>query len=84
MYSIEAIQSDAFFTSLTLSRPRLISYRNQSIDLLCKSMDWLLYDIDLRRERVKWAFTTQKHIWNFRVVFTQNILINILKSVEEF
>ena len=37
---------------LTLSRWRLISYRNQSIDLQRKSMDWFLYDIGLRRERV--------------------------------
>ena len=37
---------------LTLSRRRLLSYRNQSIDLLCKSVDWFLYDNDLRRERV--------------------------------
>ena len=29
-----------------------LSYRNQSIDLLCKSMDWFLYDNDLRHERV--------------------------------
>ena len=28
------------------------SYRNQSIDLLCESMDWFLYDRDLRVERV--------------------------------
>ena len=27
-------------------------YRNQSIDLLYKSVDWFLYDKDLRRERV--------------------------------
>ena len=39
--------------SLTLSWRRPISYKNQSIDLLCKSMDWFLYDNDLRRERVK-------------------------------
>ena len=38
---------------LTLSRRRPISYRNQSIDLLCKSMDWFLYHIALRRERIK-------------------------------
>ena len=30
-----------------------MSYRNQSIDLLGKSMDWFLYDIGLRHERVK-------------------------------
>ena len=28
---------------LTLSWRRQLSYRNQSIDLLCKSIDWLLY-----------------------------------------
>ena len=30
-----------------------LSYRNQTIDLLCKSMDWFLYDRDLRHESVK-------------------------------
>ena len=30
-----------------------LSYRNQSIDLRSKSMDWFLYDRDLRHERVK-------------------------------
>ena len=38
---------------LTLSRRRPLSYRNQSIDLLCKSMDWFLYDNGLRHGRVK-------------------------------
>ena len=28
-------------------------YRNQSIDPLCKSMDWFLHDRDLHHERVK-------------------------------
>ena len=37
---------------LSLSRQRSLSYRNQSINLLCKSMDWFLYDRDLRHERV--------------------------------
>ena len=37
--------------SLTLSWRRPL-YRNQSIDLLCKSMDWFLYDNGLRHERV--------------------------------
>ena len=40
-------------TLLTLSRRGPLSYRNQSIDLLCKSMDWFLYDNGLRHERVK-------------------------------
>ena len=38
---------------LTLSRRRPLSYRNQSIDLLLKSVDWFLYDKGLRHERVK-------------------------------
>ena len=29
-----------------------LSYRNQSIGSLCKSMDWFLYDRDLHHERV--------------------------------
>ena len=39
---------------LTLSCRRPISYRNQYIDFLCKSMDWFLCNIGLRHERVKW------------------------------
>ena len=38
---------------LTLSRRRPLSYRNQSIDLLRKSVDWFLYDNGLPLERVK-------------------------------
>ena len=38
---------------LTLSWRRPIPYRNQFIDLLCKSMDLFLYDNGLRHERVK-------------------------------
>ena len=39
-------------TFLTPSRLRPILYRNQSIDLQSKSMDWFLYDIGLQCERV--------------------------------
>ena len=38
---------------LTLSWRRPLSYRDQSIDLLRKSMDWFLYDNGLRHGRVK-------------------------------
>ena len=37
---------------LTLSWRRPISYRNQSTFLRSKSMNWFLYDIGLRHERV--------------------------------
>ena len=36
---------------LALSRRRPLSYRNKSIDLPRKSMDWLLYNNGLRLER---------------------------------
>ena len=39
--------------TLTLSRRRTLSYRNQFIDLLCKSMDWFLPDRDHPHERAK-------------------------------
>ena len=40
-----------FFTKdVTLSSRRSLLYRSQSIDLLCKSIDWFLYDKDLRHE----------------------------------
>ena len=39
------------FSSLTLSWRGPLSYRNQSIDLQSKSMDWFLYDRKLHHER---------------------------------
>ena len=44
--------------ALTLSWRRSLLYRNQSIDLHCKSMEWFsmewfLYNRDLRHERIK-------------------------------
>ena len=41
---------------LTLSWRRPLSYRNQSIDLPSKSLDWFLYVNGLRYERVKDIF----------------------------
>ena len=39
--------------SSTFSLRKTLSYRNQSIDLKCKSIDWFLYDRNLRHKRVK-------------------------------
>ena len=47
-----------FARFLTLSRRMPLSYRNQSIDLQSKSVDWFLYNNDLRHERVKNSFLT--------------------------
>ena len=44
---------------LTLSRRRPLSYRNQSMDLQNKSMDWFLYDNGLRHERVNVVLLTK-------------------------
>ena len=41
--------------ALTLTRRRTLSYRKQFIDLQCKSMDWFLYDKDIRHARVKYT-----------------------------
>ena len=38
---------------LTLLCESSLSYRNQSIDFNCESVDWFLYDMDLCRKRVK-------------------------------
>ena len=45
---------------LTLSWRRSISYKNQSIDLQSKSMDWFVYERDLRHEIVK------VYLWGIR------------------
>ena len=52
-----------------------LSCRNQSIDLLCKSMDWFLYDNRLRHERVKW-WDIQKI--NFEIGYLKNFDIKPL------
>ena len=45
-------QSKLTTSLLTLLWQKAISYRNQSIDLIYKSMEWFLYDRDIRHERV--------------------------------
>ena len=41
-----------------------LSYRNKSIDLLWKSIDWFLYDRDLRHEIVKGLYYSGGIQWN--------------------
>ena len=47
------------FSQWTLSWFRSLFYRNQSIDLLCKSMGWFLYD----RDRVMKELMTATNRW---------------------
>ena len=67
---------------LTLSWRRPLSYRNQSIDLVCKSMGWFLYDNGLRHERVKpvfnsvlWLFCLSGNLFDF--LFLVDLFRNI-------
>ena len=55
-----------------------MSYRNQSIDLLRKSMDWFLYDIGLRHERVKFAKFVGTH---FSQSTTGRLLLIVAVSI---
>ena len=65
--------------ALTLPWWRSPSYRNQSNNLLCKSMDWFLYDRDLFHERVKTLFThhTPKVCPLYRVVKQNSLFFSI-------
>ena len=59
---------------------------DQSIDLLCKSMDWFLYDNGPRHERVKFSFTyfVQKQIETGTGIFKSTkitFLFPIVKSL---
>ena len=56
-------------TCLTLSWRRLLSYRNQSIDLRSKSVDWFLYDKDPRHQRVEVNKNTGKNSLIYALVF---------------
>ena len=55
-------------------------YRNQSIDLLCKSMDWFLYDRGLRHERVK-SLHVLKQVRGIIISFDKNSLQRQFKDV---
>ena len=49
-------------------------YRNQSIDLLRKSMDWFLYDNGITKEFIKITFAADMELSNYPVNF--NIYLN--------
>ena len=70
----EALQMFFFKLLLTLSWRRPLSFRNQSIDLLHKSMVWFLYDNGLPHERVKMGKNEEKYwvqhiLWSSKILF---------------
>ena len=60
-----------YLASLTLSWRRPLSYRNQSIDLLHKLMDWFLYYNCLRHERIKLSDS----IWQYNLILLWWLII---------
>ena len=70
----------------TLSWRRPLSYRNQSIDLLAKSMDWFLHDNGLRHERVKHSFLDKLNpicICGFDIETLNHFFLHCLRFANE-
>ena len=78
MFIARTKQRTNFF--LTLSRPRPISYGNQSIDLHFKSMDWFLYDIDVGRERVNVLSFILTCSWFHLLIFNYILITSFKKN----
>ena len=76
-------QYDANPHELTLLWRRPLSYRNQSIDLQSKSIDWFPHDSGLRHEIVKhtfWNNSFAKDRYSWKVVSCKNgVLKNFAK-----
>ena len=70
---------------LILSWRSPLSYRNQSTDLLCKSMDWFLYDNGLRHERVHQVHSTfALKLWQFHwncKNYQKNHALTVIKTL---
>ena len=81
----------SYLLKLTLLWRRPLSYRNQSIHLQSKSMDWFLYDNGLRHERVNTNLIKAQRLQftgilpivvlqNFRIVFEKYFLMKFFFS----
>ena len=69
---------------LTLSWWRPLSYRNQSTDLLRKSMEWLLYDNGIRHERVKMGKKWRKMLTPTYSLKFKNIILFLNRALYFF
>ena len=70
--------SNQFYLTLSWRRP--LSYRNQSIDLRSKSVDWFLYDNGLRHERVKQVIKQCVKYARIRVFSDLFFLCNLIRE----
>ena len=70
---------------LPFSWRRSLSCRNQSIDLLYKSMDWFLYDGDLLHERIKVLplFTNGERLSHFISGFQEKFFESFLTGTKK-
>ena len=66
---------------LTLSWWRFLSYRNQFIDLLSKSMDWFLYDMNLHHGRFNQVLPKMSHAT--RLKFSSTIIQSFSYFIRE-
>ena len=81
-YALQHVRTDSrcmwMKSVLNLSWRRSLLYRNQSIDLQNKSMDWFLYDKNLRHERVNALLLACIH-WDIFLDYDKIIDICALK-----
>ena len=70
-----------FYNSIMTWR-RPLSYRNQFIDLLCKSVDWFLYDRGLRHKRVNVVLTNRDEVIQqyFKSGLSSNETLSVLSA----
>ena len=73
---------EKWLATLTLSWRRPLSYRNQSIDLQSKSMDWFLYDDGLRHERVKIPLVQTLHHGSKSIAYRRPNLNSLLLELK--
>ena len=70
------------FQGLTLSWRRSLLYRNQSIDLQSKSLDWSLYDRNFRHARVKWQLPRGVYRTQSEPIFTKSYVLDVWLGFE--
>ena len=78
--NIEIDSIRKWLITLIFSWQRSLSYRNQSIDLCRKSMDWFLYDRDLRHQRAKVIKPFQAKVYFHIPWQRQNTIVSLTFS----
>ena len=81
-FSGQSLTGSSIWKCLTLSWRRPLSYRNQFIDLLCKSVDWFLYDRGLRHKRVNVVLTNRDEVIQqyFKSGLSSNETLSVLSA----